>query len=110
MAPEVIMLYSLGDLLWRPPSFATSVRGRVRQAEFSVRYELIAYVLYGSVPINVVIIVTIRFTQAACNVVCALGSFALLQFRCISVLEKSLNLPRKAHRPIAADFVVLEFT
>jgi hypothetical protein len=77
----IISLYSLGDLLWRPPSFATSVSGRLRHALFSVRYELIAYVLYDSLLINVVIIIiiiiTIRFTQAACSVVCAPGSFAL---------------------------------
>jgi hypothetical protein len=44
------------------------VRGQLRHAVFSVRYELIAYVLYGLIPINVVIIMTIKFTQAACNV------------------------------------------
>ena len=62
-APEIISLYSLGDLCRRLPSFDTSVRGRLRHELFSVRCELIAYVLYGLIPINVVIITNIAIIQ-----------------------------------------------
>jgi len=47
MTPEIISLCSVGDLFWSLPSFATFVRRRLRHAVFSVRYELVAYVLYG---------------------------------------------------------------